>query len=79
MHFLELPKFNLKNISAIESLDNIHREFISWIKFFKGENMSVLMKENTIFEEVEKKFFFIIILPKDKYFENKNKKTSFEF
>ncbi|PPS22246.1 Rpn family recombination-promoting nuclease/putative transposase, partial [Brachyspira murdochii] len=55
LHFLELPKFNLKNISAIESLDNIHREFISWIKFFKGENMSVLMKENTIFEEVEKK------------------------
>ncbi|MEI0525185.1 Rpn family recombination-promoting nuclease/putative transposase [Brachyspira murdochii] len=55
LHFLELPKFNLKNISAIESLDNIHREFISWIKFFKGEDMSVLMKENTIFEEVEKK------------------------
>ena len=34
--------------------------------------------KNTI-NIVEKKFFFIIILPKDKYFENKNKKTSFEF
>ena len=55
LHFLELPKFNLKNINEIENLDNIHKEFISWIKFFKGENMSVLMKENTIFEEVEKK------------------------
>ena len=55
LHFVELPKFNLKNISAIESLDNIHKEFISWVKFFKGENMSNLIKENTIFEEVEKK------------------------
>ena len=55
LHFLELPKFNLKNISEIESLDNIHKEFISWVKFFKGEDMSILMKENTIFEEVEKK------------------------
>ena len=36
LHFLELPKFNLKNISEIESLDNIHKEFISWVKFFKG-------------------------------------------
>ena len=52
---LELPKFNLKNISETESLDNIHKEFISWVKFFKGEDMSILMKENTIFEEVEKK------------------------
>ncbi|MEI0477312.1 Rpn family recombination-promoting nuclease/putative transposase [Brachyspira pulli] len=52
LHFLELPKFNLKNIS---NTDELHKEFISWIKFFKGENMSILMKENTIFEEVEKK------------------------
>ena len=52
---LELPKLNLKNISEIESLNKIHKEFISWIKFFKGEEMSILMKENTIFEEVEKK------------------------
>ena len=55
LHFLELPKFNSKDISVIENIDNIHKEFISWIKFFKGEDMSVLMKENTIFEEVEKK------------------------
>ncbi|MEI0493159.1 Rpn family recombination-promoting nuclease/putative transposase [Brachyspira intermedia] len=55
LHFLELPKFNLKNISEIESLNKIHKEFISWVKFFKGENMSNLIKENTIFEEVEKK------------------------
>ncbi|WP_300759087.1 Rpn family recombination-promoting nuclease/putative transposase [uncultured Brachyspira sp.] len=53
LHFLELPKFNLKDID--KNLDNIHKEFISWIKFFKGVDMSILMKENTIFEEVEKK------------------------
>ncbi|PPS22732.1 Rpn family recombination-promoting nuclease/putative transposase, partial [Brachyspira murdochii] len=52
LHFLELPKFNSKNINDIEGF---HKEFISWVKFFKGENMSILMKENTIFEEVEKK------------------------
>ena len=52
LHFLELPKFNLKDINKIEEF---HKEFISWIKFFKGEDMSILMKENTIFEEVEKK------------------------
>ena len=55
LHFVEIPKFNLKDISKSENFDNIHKEFISWIKFFKGENMSILMKENTIFEEVEKK------------------------
>ena len=56
LHFIELPKFNFKNINKkIENLDNIHKEFISWVKFFKGENMSNLIKENTIFEEVEKK------------------------
>ncbi|WP_300754099.1 Rpn family recombination-promoting nuclease/putative transposase [uncultured Brachyspira sp.] len=52
LHFLELPKFNLKDVDEIE---DFHKEFISWIKFFKGEDMSILMKENTIFEEVEKK------------------------
>ena len=52
LHFLELPKFNLKYADKIE---NFHKEFISWIKFFKGEDMSNLIKENTIFEEVEKK------------------------
>uniref|UniRef100_UPI003F4B847F Rpn family recombination-promoting nuclease/putative transposase n=1 Tax=Brachyspira catarrhinii TaxID=2528966 RepID=UPI003F4B847F len=56
LHFIELPKFNIKNINKkIENLDNIHKEFISWVKFFKGEDMSNLIKENTIFEEVEKK------------------------
>ena len=55
LHFVELPKFNFKCINKIENVDNIHKEFISWVKFFKGEDMSVLMKENTIFEEVEKK------------------------
>ena len=55
LHFIELPKFNLKNIPKSDDLNNIHNEFISWIKFFKGEDMSILMKENTIFEEVEKK------------------------
>ncbi|WP_297276718.1 Rpn family recombination-promoting nuclease/putative transposase [uncultured Brachyspira sp.] len=52
LHFIELPKFNLKDISEIEEL---HKGFISWVKFFKGEDMSSLIKENTIFEEVEKK------------------------
>ena len=55
LHFVELPKFNFNDINKIENIDNIHREFISWVKFFKGEDMSILMKENTIFEEVEKK------------------------
>ncbi len=56
LHFIELPKFNFKDINKkIENLDNIHKEFISWVKFFKGEDMSNLIKENTIFEEVEKK------------------------
>ena len=27
----------------------------SWLKFFKGENMPNLIKENNIFEEVEKR------------------------
>ena len=52
LHFVELPKFNLKDFSGIEAL---HKEFISWVKFFKGEDMSTLIKENTIFEEVANK------------------------
>ena len=28
---------------------------VSWLKFFKGENMSNLIKENNVFEEVEKR------------------------
>lgn len=52
LHFIELPKFNIKNITEMEEL---HKDFISWIKFFKGDNMSNLIKENTIFEEVENK------------------------
>ncbi len=56
LHFVELPKFDFKDINKkIENLDNIHKELISWVKFFKGEDMSNLIKENTIFEEVEKK------------------------
>ena len=55
LHFIELPKFNLEDISQIKDFDKLNKEFVSWIKFFKGENMSTLIKENTIFEEVEKK------------------------
>ena len=55
LHFIELPKFDLKDIPKSENFSDIHKEFISWVKFFKGEDMSILMKENTIFEEVEKK------------------------
>ena len=32
---LELPKFNLKNIS---NTDELHKEFISWVKFFYIKN-----------------------------------------
>ena len=46
LHYIELPKF---------SLNNDKEKLSSWIKFFKGENMSNLIKENNIFEEVEKR------------------------
>ncbi|WP_432633910.1 Rpn family recombination-promoting nuclease/putative transposase, partial [Brachyspira sp.] len=48
LHYIELPKFNLNDFENKEKL-------ITWIKFFKGENMSNLIKENNIFEEVEKR------------------------
>lgn len=48
IHFIGLPNFD--NIT--KDLDN---EFLSWVKFFKGEDMSLLIKENTVFEEVDKK------------------------
>ena len=48
LHYIELPKFKLNNFENKEKL-------ISWIKFFKGENMSNLIKENNVFEEVEKR------------------------
>ena len=47
LHYIELPKFDLNNISK--------EKINTWIKFFKGENMSNLIKENNIFEEVEKR------------------------
>ena len=47
LHYIELPKFNLNNDKE---------KLSSWIKFFKGENMSnLIIKENNIFEEVEKR------------------------
>ena len=46
LHYIELPKFNLNNDKE---------KLSSWINFFKGENMSNLIKENNIFEEVEKR------------------------
>ena len=49
IHFIELPKFQSNNYSDLQ------KEFSSWLKFFKGEDMSVLLKENTIFEEVKEK------------------------
>ena len=55
LHFIELPKFNLVDIGNIEYFNKLNNEFISWLKFFKGEDMSTLIKENTIFEEVENK------------------------
>ena len=49
LHYIELPRFDINNISK-EKLN-------TWLKFFKGENMSnlILIKENNIFEEVEKR------------------------
>ena len=47
LHYIELTKFDITNISK-EKLN-------TWLKFFKGENMSNLIKENNIFEEVEKR------------------------
>ena len=47
LHYIELPKFDINNISK--------EKLASWLKFFKGENMSNLIKENNIFEEVEKR------------------------
>ena len=47
LHFIELPKF--------ESCSDMEKDFLSWLKFFKGENMESLLKENTIFESVKSK------------------------
>ena len=44
--YIELPKFDINNISK--------EKINTWIKFFKVENMSNLIKENNIFEEAEK-------------------------
>ena len=47
-HFLELPKFNYDK--------QLNKDLNSWYKFFiGGERMSNLIKENTIFDEVDKK------------------------
>ncbi|WP_157152036.1 Rpn family recombination-promoting nuclease/putative transposase [Brachyspira sp. SAP_772] len=47
-HFLELPKFNHDK--------QLNKDLNSWYKFFiGGERMSNLIKENTIFDEVDKK------------------------
>ena len=45
----------LTDMTKIKDFEKLNKEFISWVKFFKGEDMSILIKENTIFEEVEKK------------------------
>ena len=57
LHFVELPKFNLKNISAIESLDNIHKEFISWVKFFYIKNYECLVN---LFTRLKKRIIFYL-------------------
>lgn len=41
LHFIELPKFHSNNY------DDLQKEFLSWLKFFKGEDMSVLLKEKS--------------------------------
>ncbi|PCG18769.1 Rpn family recombination-promoting nuclease/putative transposase [Brachyspira sp. G79] len=48
LHFLELPKFNNNN--------SLKTDLNSWFKFFNGgESMENLIKENTIFNEVERR------------------------
>ena len=47
-HFLELPKFNYDK--------QLNKDLNSWYKFFiGGEKMSNIIKENTIFDEVDRK------------------------
>ena len=50
IHYLELPKFNNNT-----NIKDIKKEFLSWIKFFKGEDMKSLLKEDTVFELVKEK------------------------
>ena len=54
LHYIELPKFDINNISK-EKIRLKPAFGDTWLKFFKGENMSNLIKENNIFEEVEKR------------------------
>ena len=48
LHFISLPNFEYIN-------NDFNKDFLSWVKFFKGENMSILINENTVFDEVDKK------------------------
>ena len=50
IHYLELPKFNNNT-----NIKDIKKEFLSWLKFFKGEDMKSLLKEDTVFESVKEK------------------------
>ena len=50
LHYIELPKFNFNS-----SYDEAEKKFLSWLKFFKGDKMENLLKEDTIFEEVKLK------------------------
>ena len=50
IHYLELPKFNNNT-----NIKDIKKEVLSWIKFFKGEDMKTLLKEDTVFELVKEK------------------------
>ena len=50
IHYLELPKFNNNT-----NIKDIKKEFLSWLKFFKGEDMKSLLKEDTVFELVKEK------------------------
>lgn len=49
-HFIELPKFKNNHDN-----NEMKKEFLSWIKFFKGDKMDNLLKENTVFEQVKLK------------------------
>ena len=58
LHFIELPKFNFKNINKkIENLDNIHKEFISWVKFFYIKNYECLVN---LFTRLTKRIIFYL-------------------
>ncbi len=55
LHFIELPKFTFKDIN--KNFDNIHKEFISWVKFFYIKNYERLVN---LFTRLKKRIIFYL-------------------